>query len=87
MSRCSRDVPLDGAVQQILDVLAAYEICHGNAKIEAYRQNSSSIRIRIVNPEFKGLDRVQREERVWAMLERLPEHTQRQITLLLAVDT
>jgi hypothetical protein len=67
----------------VLDILARYDHQHPNAKIDAYRQNSASIRLRIVDPEFESLDRVQREELIWDILGGLPEAIRSQITLLL----
>ena len=51
--------------------------------IEAYRQNSVSVRIRIIDADFKGKGRAQREEEVWAALEQLPEDVAAEISLLL----
>jgi hypothetical protein len=83
MSLSSRDLRPDSSVQQVLDVLARYDDRHPNAKIEAYRQNSASVRLRIIDPEFGLLDRVQREELIWDILAGLPAEVQSQITLLL----
>jgi hypothetical protein len=83
MSRSSRDLPLDAAVHQVLDVLGEYEAHHPYATIEAYRQNSASVRVRIIDPDFEEFDRLARENLVWKILEQLPESIQTQITLLL----
>jgi stress-induced morphogen len=83
MNRSSRDAQADPAVRQVLEVLGEYNASHRDAKIEAYRQNSASVRVRIIDPEFQGVDRIQRENLVWTILERLPESIQTQITLLL----
>jgi stress-induced morphogen len=80
MSRSNRDHHSDASVQQVLDVLAAYDDPHPHARIEAYRQNSASIRIRILDPDFQGIDRIQREDTIWELLGRLPEGLQSQIT-------
>lgn len=73
----------DSQVQQIRDVLSRYENDHPNAQIEVRRQNSVSIRIRIVDPDFAGLDRVDREPAVWNVLKTLPEEVFTNITMLL----
>jgi len=67
----------------MLDALADYEAHHPNARIEAYRQNAASVRVRILDPEFQQLDRLAREDAVWKILERLPQSIQTQITVLL----
>lgn len=51
---------------------------------EAYRYNPASIRVRIVNEIFHGLDRIQREELVIPVLKRnLPEETWWDVTMIL----
>ena len=83
MVRRSRDNPPDEAVRRVLDVLEEYEKGHPHADIEAYRQNSVSVRIRIIDPDFQHMDRVERDDAVWEILEQLPPEDQSQITLLL----
>lgn len=76
----------DTQVQQIRDALSQYESDHRNARIEVRRQNSVSIRIRIVDPDFAGLDRVDREPAVWGVLKTLPEDIFTNITMLLLLS-
>jgi stress-induced morphogen len=73
----------DQGVQQVLDVLREYESAHAGAQIEVYRQNPVSIRIRIVDPDFRGMDRVDRDSLLWKTLEKLPHEVQSDLTLLL----
>jgi hypothetical protein len=73
----------DATLRQIVNVLGEYEKNHPKAEIEAYRQNSVSVRIRILNPEFAGKSRAQREEEIWSILNKLPEETLAEISLLL----
>jgi stress-induced morphogen len=73
----------DQVLRQIRDALEKYDHAHPDAEIEAYRQNSVSVRIRILNPEFAGKSRAQREEEVWAVLNELPEEAVAEISLLL----
>lgn len=73
----------DPQAKQILDALQPYQKDHPQAEIEAYRQNSVSVRIRILNPEFTGKSRAQREEEVWAVLNQLSEETAAEISQLL----
>jgi hypothetical protein len=73
----------DPNLRQIVNVLGGYEKAHPQGEIEAYRQNSVSVRIRILNPEFAGKSRAQREEEVWAVLNKLPEEAVAEISLLL----
>jgi stress-induced morphogen len=73
----------DDDVQQIRDWLTEYEKAHPEANAEVYRQNSASIRIRIVDPRFAALDRVERHDQLRRELSQLPEDVQQQISLLL----
>ncbi len=73
----------DPLLREIVKVLREYDAAHPHAEIEAYRQNSVSVRVRILNPEFAGRSRAQREEEVWAVLNKLPEEAVAEISLLL----
>ena len=52
---------------------------------EAYRFNSASIRIRIIDDLFKGKSESEREQMVDPILEQLPDETQADIMLLLTL--
>jgi stress-induced morphogen len=73
----------DSFTDQVVDALESYESQHPGAEIEAYRRNSVSIRVRIVDPDFSGISRAERHEIVWRFLEKLPEEVQSQVSLLL----
>lgn len=74
---------VDVQVQQVLGVLDQYKGEHPNARIEVRRQNSVSIRIRIIDRDFGRLHRVDREPAVWSVLETLPQEVFTNITMLL----
>ena len=71
------------AEKQIVKALRPYEQAHPKAVIETYRQNSVSVRVRILDSTFQGKSRAQREEEVWAALEQLPADVAAEISLLL----
>ncbi|MEO8493627.1 MAG: hypothetical protein ABI614_01050 [Planctomycetota bacterium] len=73
----------DVQVQQVLDSLAEYKDSHPNAQIDAKLQNSVSIRVRIIDVDFEGMDRVDREPPVWKLLRTLPDDCLSNITMLL----
>jgi hypothetical protein len=73
----------DAVLKQIAGALGKYDQAHPGAKIDTYRHNSVSVRIRIVNPEFANRSRSQREEEVWTSLEKLPDEAAAEISLLL----
>jgi hypothetical protein len=73
----------DPIVRQIVGALKQYDQAHPHAEIEAYRHNSVSVRVRILNPDFAEMSRAQREEEVWAVLDSLPAETIAELSLLL----
>ena len=54
----------------------------GFASSEAYRFNSASIRVRVVDPRFEGMRDVPRYDLVEPALDPLPERTQKDIISL-----
>ena len=54
----------------------------GFANVEAYRYNSASIRVRVIDPRFEGLAPEKRDAMVEPHLEKLPEQTQADIISL-----
>lgn len=75
----ARDADLD----RLAGALARYKTDHPTARITAYRQGSVSLRARIIDPDFAGVDRGQRHEAVWRLIEGLPEDVQSQLSVLL----
>lgn len=73
----------DSDLELIAAALSRYEGEHEEADVVAYRQNSVSVRIRIVDPDFLGVSKAERHDQVWSLLESLPEDVQSQVTLLL----
>lgn len=55
----------------------------GFEKVDAYRYNSASIRVRIVSSRFEGMNEEERDRIVEPVLETLPESTQGDIITLL----
>lgn len=85
MSRGTKTLGPDSKVRDITETLAPYLRLHPKARIAAVRQNSVSIRIRIIDPDFQGKNRVDREPEVWALLKELPDEVFQNITMLLLV--
>jgi hypothetical protein len=52
---------------------------------EAYRFNSASIRVRVIDPRFEGKTVAEREDMVLPLIQRLPKKTQEDILLLLTI--
>jgi acid stress-induced BolA-like protein IbaG/YrbA len=55
----------------------------GLQRVDAYRYNSASIRVRVVDERFEGVSREKRDEMVEPHLAALPESTQADIVTLL----
>lgn len=73
MARYDRSRTPDPLVLQVLDVLAEYERNHPEALIEARRGNYDFIYIRIIDPDFEGIERRKlRKAKVWPLLYQLP---------------
>ncbi len=83
MARRDRSPQPDPQVQQILDVLTEYERAHPQAQIEGRRHSPVSIRLRILDPDFHGKDRLEREPEIWRLLQQLPDDVFVNITMLL----
>src|SRR5207253_1037115 len=54
----------------------------GLDQVDAYRYNSASIRVRVIDPRFEGMPRDKRDGMVEPHLEQLPERTQADIVTL-----
>ncbi len=78
----------DGVIDSIVAVLKQYEADHPQAQIDIYRQNSVSVRLRIIDLGFSGRTKPQRSQQVWKYLGQLKDEVQGDIStvLLLAPD-
>jgi stress-induced morphogen len=81
MARVSRGRS-DERMRRIAKALAAFEAQHPRARVELYRQSPASVRIRIINPEFAGLDWPERHDLVWSHFASLPDDVICDITML-----
>lgn len=73
----------DGVIDAIRDALAGYEKDHPQARIDLYRQNSVSVRVRIIDPEFQGRSRSERSIDVWRYFGGLVDDVQSDISTVL----
>jgi len=74
---------VDSSEEQVRQALISYQNQHLGALIHVKRQNSVSIRIRVIDRDFAGISRAERHEIVWHFLEALPEDVQSQVSLLI----
>ena len=78
----------DPAIDSIIGALAPFGATRPLARLDIYRQNVVSIRVRIIDPGFAGETKSQRSVRVWHYLEGLPEEIAGDIsTMLLLTPT
>jgi stress-induced morphogen len=74
----------DTRLSKVEKALEAYREDHSRAETKAYRQNSASIRVRVVDSGFKRFNKATRHEKVWKFLEdRLSQDVLSDITMLL----
>ena len=57
----------------------------GFEQVDAYRFNSASIRIRIIDPTFEGKKGSERQDLVFPVIDTLPKKTREDILLLLTL--
>jgi hypothetical protein len=73
----------DPVIEQIRETFKRFQEDHPSAKIDLYRQNPVSVRIRIIDPNFARYNKVQRNELVWNYLDELSDDTQSDISTLI----
>lgn len=73
----------DKTLQAISKALGDFQKDHPRASIEMYRQNPACIRLRIIDPDFKGMDRVARDELLWEYLDGLDDEILAEVAFLL----
>jgi hypothetical protein len=73
----------DEVIDSILVVLRQYGTDHPQARIDLYRQNPVSVRVRIIDPGFAGQTRPQRSQLAWKYLGQLKEDVQGDISTVL----
>ena len=56
----------DKAVKGLLAILRDHYLArHPKAQIDAYRYNSASIRVRVIDPDLKGTLLTKRDAEIW----------------------
>jgi hypothetical protein len=73
----------DAKLDKIKLALEPYQNDHPAAAIDLYRQNKYSIRVRIIDPDLKGQDRVQRSDLAWKYLDTLSDDVATDISTVL----
>jgi stress-induced morphogen len=73
----------DSVIDRMIEALQAYESDHRNAQIDIYRQNSVSVRVRIIDPDFAGQTKIERSKEAWKYLNSLPDEVQSDLSTLI----
>ena len=77
----------DPGLEQYKSALERYLAEHPTAKeSELYRHGRYSVRVRVVDPEFEGMNKKDRQNRVWPYLVSLPEETLSDLSFLVLVS-
>lgn len=75
--------PLDQHQESAInEALREFKRQHPDADIKMYRRNLHSVRIRVIHPVFRGMDRVQRDNLMWTYLEKLPQDVLQDVSML-----
>ena len=77
----------DDIIDRIIAVLRTYGKDHPRAAIDLYRQNSVSVRIRIIDDAFGGMNRPERSDMVWRYLVSLSEDDQSEISSVILLTS
>jgi stress-induced morphogen len=74
----------DKVVGKIKEILDQYELAHPTAVATLYRQDSASVRVRIVDPRFGRSSKGARHDKVWKFIsDRLDEIDREEVALLI----
>jgi stress-induced morphogen len=73
----------DRIIEGIVASLNGFEEKHPTARIDVYRQDSVSVRVRVIDPDFAGKTKSQRSQDIWNYLGKLPEELQSDISTIL----
>lgn len=74
---------IDATIESMIEALRAYELDHPGAQIDIYRQNSVSVRVRVIDPTFEGKTKVERNALVWTYLNTLSDDVQSDLSTLI----
>jgi hypothetical protein len=73
----------DETIEKIIDALRGFEKDHPQAVIDLYRQSPVSVRIRVIEPSFSKLSRVERSILTWRYLDHLPDEAHGDISSMI----
>jgi stress-induced morphogen len=75
----------DPLTERIRDAVRSYTDAHPSAEALVYRYSPVSVRVRVVDPGFRGKSRSERHNQIWPLLHPLDEDTLGDLTMLLLI--
>ena len=75
----------DPTLQTFADQLVAYAEANPHVEIQLYRHTPYSVRIRVIDPNFRGKTKSMRHREVWPTLYELPEDILNELSVLILV--
>lgn len=76
---------VDNGLQVFANALRRYQEAHLHSDCTLYRQNAASIRIRVVDEDFRDLLKTERYDLVWEYFKGIPESTLNDLSVLLTL--
>jgi stress-induced morphogen len=77
--------PVDPNMESLAAALRPYTDAHQSAEVEVFRYSPVSVRVRIIDPDFRGKNRSERHRSVWPLLYPLNEDVLGELTMLLLI--
>lgn len=75
----------DSVINEIIQALDEYQAHHPRSQIDVYRYDPVSVRIRVIDPEFKRRSVPERHEAVWKYLRSVSDAAQGDVSTLVLV--
>ena len=75
--------PVDPIMVALAEAIRPYLDAHCSAEAELFRFSPTSVRMRIIDPDFRGKSRSERHKTLWAILYPLDEDVLGELTMLL----
>ena len=75
----------DATTKAIASRLEPYAAARPHAEVDVYRFSEFSVRVRVIDPDFRGQSRTARHKAVWPLLEPLDEEQLEELGMLLLI--
>jgi len=72
----------DAVIESVKRALETYQRDHPAAEIDIYRQDSVSGLVRIIDPDFTDMSRVERNDLIWKYFDQVSDDDQGDISML-----